>query len=109
MIIRSADRERIVNFENLSLLQMEIHDDSKDGEEPEKITYNIVAYEAGSTTCIVLAEYSTREQALKVLDEIQDNYSAMRLHTEDAAGHKAMKTQYDCCKCYQLPNDEKED
>ena len=62
MIIRSQDREKIVNLNNITRIDIE---NGRDG-------MNVWASNMGITS--LLGTYSTEEKAIKVLDMIQQEY-----------------------------------
>lgn len=62
MIIRSQDREKIVNFNNITKVEIE---NGRDG-------MNVWAYSSGIVS--LLGTYSTEEKTIKVLDMIQETY-----------------------------------
>lgn len=71
MLIRSQDKERIMNFTGASVgIDQEMSDDNNIC---IAIFYSENAYEE-------LGEYSTKEKALKVLDIIQEAYADAKLN-----------------------------
>ena len=76
MLIRSQDKESIVNFSNVISIDIIGFTKTKDGYFQEydnadvwKITYS------ADGTMLYLGEYTTKEKAIKVLDMIEDRYN----------------------------------
>lgn len=62
MLIRSQDRIAIINVDNV--FNISVRD----------INGTIVIHIGSSSSCCIIAEYSTKAKAMKVLDMIQEAY-----------------------------------
>lgn len=62
MLIRSQDRTAIINVDNA--FNITVRD----------INGTIVIHIGSSSSCCIIAEYSTKAKAMKVLDTIQESY-----------------------------------
>lgn len=70
MLIRSQDKKRLVKMNSILIEKIT----KRQGREmwPEIVGYGIYNYENGSD--LKIAEYSTEEKAIKVLDMVQNGY-----------------------------------
>ena len=64
MIIRSQDKEQIVNLNNIDSICIE----------PNYCGWDVMCYNGTQESCVKFGEYSTKEKAIKVLDMIQGAY-----------------------------------
>ena len=85
MLIRTQDKERLVNLDNIISIYTERI--SRHGEIQERYITNI-KYHAGVIGGISLGTYSSEEKAIKVLDKIQELYS------------------YGCFDVFEMPSDD---
>jgi hypothetical protein len=92
MIIRSQDKKRIVNFNNVEKIGVYGRFENALDKEP-----NIWTVE---TPTAQLGQYSSPEKAIKVLDMIQDNYAKL-----DCV-HHGVYIHGDCVSVFQMPQDE---
>ena len=74
MLIRSQDKKVLCQLSNIEIVER--YKRTKDG---EKVTTGYAVYIFGErNTEIFMAEYSTAEKAIKVLDMIEDVYCTMK-------------------------------
>ena len=90
MIIRSQDREKIVNLNNITRIDIE---NGRDG-------MNVWASNMGITS--LLGTYSTEEKAIKVLDMIQNAYTQ---YGTIKNGLGSIHGAFNLPKCFQMPSD----
>ena len=97
MLIRSQDKERIMNFTGASVgIDQEM---SNDNNICIAIFYSENAYEE-------LGEYSTQEKALKVLDMIQEAYSEYQIMLNFSVSYlHEFKEKTDGFAIFQMPED----
>lgn len=97
MLIRSQDKERIMNFTGASVgIDQEM---SNDNNICIAIFYSENAYEE-------LGEYSTQEKALKVLDMIQEAYSEYQIMLNFSVSYlHEFKEKIDGFAIFQRPED----
>ena len=65
MLIRSQNKEWFVNLDQINTISIEIHEDRA----------YILSYQGTVDTATRLAEYSTKDRAVKVLDMIQESFA----------------------------------
>lgn len=97
MLIRSQDKERIMNFTGASVgIDQEMSDDNNIC---IAIFYSENAYEE-------LGEYSTQKKALKVLDMIQEAYSEYQIMLNFSVSYlHEFKEKTDGFAIFQMPED----
>lgn len=88
MLIRSQDKTVIVNMDNA--FNIAIRD----------INGATAIYIGSSSSCCVIAEYSTKAKAMKVLDMIQEAYTEYKIDCTfltGFTGHRAIVESNDIC------------
>lgn len=88
MLIRSQDKTVMVNMDNA--FNIAIRD----------INGATAIYIGNSSSCCVIAEYSTKEKSLKVLDMIQEAYAEYKIDCTfltGFTGHRAIVESNDIC------------
>ena len=99
MLIRSQDKKVLCQLSNIEIVER--YKRTKDG---EKVTTGYAVYIFGERdTEIFMAEYSTAEKAVKVLDMIEDAYNKCFAFTmgNDGYYHEVRES-----KVFQMPQDE---
>lgn len=99
MIIRSQNKEGIVNFNNIRTIQIEVQKPKDRTMVLEKYETHIVAY--GNTNFATLGIYESKEKAIKVLDMICDFYIRMVDVTNNIVQAKKEDSYV-----FQMPSDE---
>lgn len=110
MLIRSQDKHRIINLNNIYGLSVEEkRSPSINGKLVDASSWYIDAnciIESSFHSCgieeVYLGHYSTESKALKVLDMIQEKYSK----TIDVGENGFLTAIYDYPKIFQMPQDE---
>lgn len=106
MIIRSQDKKIVTKFHAISIVHK--YSNHRFKEMPTVIGYQLVAF-LGTETDLIVAEYSTEEKAIKVLDMIQEEYGK---HLYGQGGQMATANYYVPPfafvppKVFQMPSDE---
>ena len=96
MIIRSQDKKRIINFNQVSDLVI-----SKNRVDEYEILVCYPYFAESDCGYSAIATYSTEEKAIKVLDMIQEAYSRM----EDIKCGVVQAQRHDSF-CFDMPSDE---
>lgn len=86
MLIRSQDKTIIVNIDNAFSIAI------------KDINGATTIYVGSQGSCCIIAEYSTKEKAMKVLDMIQEAYEGYEYE-------KAFKTGLALFEAFQMPAD----
>lgn len=84
MLIRSQDRIAIINVDNV--FNISVRD----------INGTTVIHIGSSSSCCIIAEYSTKAKAMKVLDMIQDRYVDYQTAHTVSNGLTTMSLFVDC-------------
>lgn len=102
MLIRSQDKESIVNLGNVESIDIIGFQDTKDGYIQDYDNANVWKFTySGYEKMSYIGEYTNKNKAIKVLDMIQENYKNLEaLHCGFGIGDGC-----EVCEVFQMPQD----